>query len=89
MRSYDRCSLDVRALANITDGVGLRYGDRVEILIIGTVVRENAEAEVEGGETHHVVVAPYDGRVVRIVDEMVPRRRRKRRGTPVNDEPAA
>lgn len=77
--SFDRCAFDLRGGTDFTDAVGLRYGDRVEIVVRATVVREASGVERDGMEEHVVTLDPYDAEVLRILDELVPRRRRRRR----------
>lgn len=79
LASFDRCVFDVRGISDLPDGLGLRYGDRVEVRLLATVVRERSGVERDGEEEHVVTLDPYDGRVVGILDELVPRKRRRRR----------
>lgn len=76
----DETRFSARGINDLDDELGIRQGDRVQLVIEGTCVEEHDGATRDGRRVRSVVIEAYDGHVLQIIDEAVfARRRRPRR----------
>ena len=77
--SFDQTRFGVRGANDLPDDLGVKYGDRVGCYIEGTCVDVIESTKREGSSERMVVIEAYDGRLLRIIDEAIPRKRRRPR----------
>ncbi len=83
--SFDQTRFGLRGANDLPDDVGVKYGDRVACYIEGTCIDVIESTKREGRSERTVVIEAYDGRLLRIIDEAIPRKRRRRRKRVTND----
>lgn len=79
VRSFDHLGFGVRGATDLPDTEGIRYGDRVAVYLEATCVDVIERTSRDGRSERQVVLEAYDGYPIRIIDELVGRKRRKRR----------
>jgi len=82
LRSFDVTRFSVRGANDLPDTEGIRYGDRVAIYLEATCVDSTERTTREGVSERDVVLEVFEGYPLRIIDEQIgrkPRRRRRRK----------